>query len=527
MEKVKIWLQPGERMWNLADIARRPMVRYNWQRRAGSAVWDESVLSVNLTKLISRGGSGGQRCNSPAGSGCVTRVLWVAWAAALSSLSLLGVPMSSKSAEADVRRDAAVSAIEQVIPSVVNIATETVIEYHDWYDELLRQFYGRSRSPLHQQKNISLGSGVIVDEDGYVLTNFHVVHRANRIQVKLWDGREYDADPLILTETSDIAVLKIRAKPGEKFKTIRFAPDDDLLLGETVLALGNPFGLGGSVTKGILSSKNRRPATGNEPLNVEDWLQTDAAINPGNSGGPLVNLRGELIGLNVAVYREGNGGERGMGVGFSIPVKQITAALSRYFTPEMTESLWFGAQFKCEAGRWVLADVQPGSPAAKAKLSTGDKLVEINGQTPRSLIATTRLLTTDPDHKAILVVERGSKRESVTVQLTSIESLVRQKLGLTLLEITPQTAQKLGVRPGEALYVDGVEKNSPAEKADLQRGFLLAAIDGQNVTSLRAVAEALAGRKKGDPARLTLVVPRRLGNSFMQYRQGTIDLELR
>jgi S1-C subfamily serine protease len=201
-------------------------------------------------------------------------------------------------AEPDVRHDATVIAIEKVMPSVVNIATETVIEYHDWYDELLRRFYG---SPGRRERSMSLGSGVIIDEDGYILTNFHVVRRANRIQVKLWDGREYEAEPWLATAATDIAVVKLRAKPGEKFKPIKFAPDDDLLLGETVLALGNPYGLGGSVTKGILSSKNRRPSNGNEPLDVEDWLQTDAAINPGNSGGPLVNLRGELIAVNVAV----------------------------------------------------------------------------------------------------------------------------------------------------------------------------------------------------------------------------------
>src|SRR5436190_3411542 len=278
----------------------------------------------------------------------------------LAALLLFLLRLPAFATETDLRRDAAVLATEQVIPSVVNIATETVIEYHEWYDDLLRQFYGWPNTPTHQEKSISLGSGVIVDEDGYILTNFHVIRRASRIQVKLWDGREYDADQVMTTESSDVALLKLKTKPGEKFKAIRFAGDDDLLLGETVLAVGNPYGLGGSVTKGILSSKNRRPATGNEPLKMEDWLQTDAAINPGNSGGPLVNLRGELIGLNVAVYR-GEQGERGLGVGFSIPVKQVSAALSYFFTPEVTDSLWFGARFKSTGSYLEVAAVQPGS----------------------------------------------------------------------------------------------------------------------------------------------------------------------
>src|SRR4029434_6740283 len=125
---------------------------------------------------------------------------------------------------------------------------------------------------------------------------------------------------------SDVALLKIRSRDNEKFTAVRFAADDDLLLGETVLALGNPYGLGGSVSRGILSSKSRRPPLENEPLEVEDWLQTDAAINPGNGGGPLVNLRGELIGVNVAVYREGQG------IGFAIPVRRVSAALGEMYS---------------------------------------------------------------------------------------------------------------------------------------------------------------------------------------------------
>src|SRR5215469_12682368 len=131
--------------------------------------------------------------------------------------------------EPDIRRDATVIAVEKVLPCVVNIATETVIEYHEWYDTMLRQFYGWPRTPVHQEKSVSLGSGVIIDEDGYVLTNLHVVRRASRIQVKLWDGREYDAEPLVATPGSDVALLKLKTRPGEKFKAIKLAPDDDLL----------------------------------------------------------------------------------------------------------------------------------------------------------------------------------------------------------------------------------------------------------------------------------------------------------
>jgi len=442
----------------------------------------------------------------------------------LAPLLVLPWPALAGTEAPDIRRDATVIAIEKVMPSVVNIATETVIEYHDWYDDLLRRFYG---APGRRERSVSLGSGVIIDEDGYLLTNFHVVRRASRIQVKLWDGREYDADPWLATAATDIAIVKLRAKPGEKFKPIRFAPDDDLLLGETVLALGNPYGLGGSVTKGILSSKNRRPSNGNEPLDVEDWLQTDAAINPGNSGGPLVNLRGELIGVNVAVYREGDSGQRGMGVGFAIPAKQIMAALSRYSTPEITDSLWFGAQFKPSQGALLVSSVQAGSPASKAGVAVGDQVLEVNGQIPRGLIACNRLLTSGESHRPVLTLKRGSDRRELAVQLMPLEDLIRQRLGLTLVEVPAQTAERLGVQAGEALYIDEVEKNSPAERARLQRGYFVTGIDEASASKLRNIAGVLAGKAKGESVRLSVIAPRRLAGNFMELRQATVELNVR
>ena len=182
-----------------------------------------------------------------------------------------------------------------------------------------------------------------------------------------------------------MALLQIRATKGEKFTAVKFAADDDLLLGETVLALGNPFGLGGSVSRGILSSKSRRPATENEPLDVLDWLQTDAAINPGNSGGPLINLRAELIGINVAVFREGQG------IGFAIPVKRISEALSEIFTPETIRSLWFGARFRSETNGFAALSVQHSSPAERGGLRVGDLVLRVDGKVARSLIDLNRL----------------------------------------------------------------------------------------------------------------------------------------
>jgi S1-C subfamily serine protease len=425
----------------------------------------------------------------------------------------------------DVRRDATVAAIETVMPSVVNLATETIIERHDWYEELYRRFYGLNIQP-RQEKSMSLGSGVIVDEEGYVLTNFHVVRRASRIQVKLWDGRTYDAVALVATEGSDVALLRLRAKPGEKFQAIKFAKDDDLLLGETVLALGNPFGLGGSVTRGILSSKNRRPSTGNEPLDIEDWLQTDAAINPGNSGGPLVNLKGELIGLNVAVNTE-QGGQRGMGVGFSIPVKQVAAALTKFFAPEVTHNLWFGGRVQNASGVLMVTSVQAGSPAARSGLKEKDVVKEVNGQPAGNLITFNRLLGAGGSKPVRVAVQRDGTNRTLTIQMISFTDLIRQRLGLRLIEPTAETAQQLGINPGEGLFVAEVEPDGPGAKAGVQDGYYVVGANGTAAREVRVLGEQLTEKKAGEAVQLTIAAPQRLPNGLYGVRRGVVQLKTR
>ncbi len=459
---------------------------------------------------------------------CVLRQTHFRGVAALVCLAACLVAGPLWGNEPDIRYDATVRAIQKVLPSVVNIATERVIQYHDWYDDLLRQFYGWDELPPRQAKSMNLGSGVIIDDEGYVLTNYHVVRRATRVQVKLWDGREYDADPIVVyTPDSDVALLKIRCKPGEKFQAIKFAADDDLLLGETVLALGNPYGLGGSVSRGILSSKNRRRAPGEGPLNVQDWLQTDAAINPGNSGGPLVDLRGQMIGMNVAVYR-GPHGERVPGVGFSIPVKEVSEALSEFFTPELCDSLWLGAQFRTGRGQGVVVrSVQADSPAAKAGLRTNDEVLSLNGKPPHGLIAFSRRLGATPEHKALLEVERGGQRRSVTVQMVPFGEIVEQKLGVVLGDLSSRMAQRLGLNVGQALVVERVQRDGPVYKAGLRRGSLLRAIDGQTAGALRIVGEILSQKRAGESVELEVVVPRLVGDSYVELLPATVDIPVR
>jgi len=437
-----------------------------------------------------------------------------------------GCLFAAAAPEADIRRDATVEAVQRVMPSVVNIATEEVVPVRDSLDSLFREFfdpYYRRRQPNTQY---SLGSGVIIDEEGFVLTNFHVVNRARRVWVKLFDGREYECEKKTGSSFSDVALLKIRTTKPEKFTAVKFAGDEDLLLGETVLALGNPFGLGGSVSRGILSSKTRRPPTDNEPLDVLDWLQTDAAINPGNSGGPLVNLRGELVGINVAIYREGQG------IGFAIPIKRIAAALGEIYSPEILSQMWFGARVRPRGSPLQVLSVQIESPAGKAGLRAGDEILQVNGRAPRSFIDFTQELLKAKDQRDLsLLVQRGADRRTLTVRMLPEKSffngeLIRKKTGASLQELTPELAQGLGLSRLQGLLIAGVERGSPAAAADLERGMLVASVDGQNTTDLVTAAKMIYAKTKGETVQFEIVAPRQRG-TLLELRQGTVEIKVR
>ncbi len=437
----------------------------------------------------------------------------------------------AQATDGDVRRDAVVAAVEKVLPSVVNIATETIIHIRDPFEEFFRQFwdpYHRRQPPNSQY---SLGSGVVIDEEGYLLTNDHVVRRADKITVKFCTGTNvYTATVVASDPKSDVALLKLNARPGERFQAIQFAREDDLLLGETVLALGNPFGLGGSVSRGILSSKSRVLPKEGEPLDIPNWLQTDAPINVGNSGGPLVNLRGELIGINVAVLNEVMG-QRAQGIGFAIPIRRVLEALSDIFPTEFVKGYWFGARVKVGTTPLVITSVQSQSPAGKAGLRVGDAILQVNGKPPKSFIDFADLLAANPGSKVTLEIRRGAAPRDVAVQLVPEKTvfnagMLRDRLGLNLEGLTPRLAARYGVGANDAFFIAGVEENSPAAEAGLQRGILVTTLEGQVPADLCAAAKLVYAKKKGDRVQLEIAVPQRMGN-FNILRQAAVELAVR
>ena len=442
-------------------------------------------------------------------------------------LAACAAPAASAPPDAlDPRRDIVVEAVQKVMPCVVNIATEEVVAVRDPLEDIFREFfdpYYRRRQPNTQY---SLGSGVIIDEEGFVLTNFHVVNRARRIWVKLSDGRELECEKVSQTQLSDVALLRIKSKEGEKFSAVKFAADDDLLVGETVLALGNPFGLGGTVTKGILSSMSRRPPRENEQLDVLDWLQTDAAINPGNSGGPLVNLRGEMIGLNVAIYREAQG------IGFAVPIKRVAAAISEIYSPEWKAKLWFGARIRPAGLPLQVTSVQTESPAGKAGLRPGDLIKELNGKPPRSFIDfITRLIEIKDQSEVALAVQRGEDKRVIKLRQVPEDTffnaeLIRRKLGASMQELTPELAVGMGLGKMEGLLVAGVDRGGPAAASHLDKGMLITALDDQRTSSIVTAAKLVYGKARGDKVKLDLIIPRQRG-PFIELARFMAEVTVR
>jgi S1-C subfamily serine protease len=413
--------------------------------------------------------------------------------------------------EPDIRRDATVNAVEEVMPSVVNIATKGKAPVRNPFEQMRRQMWGQ---PLFDEF-ISQGSGVVIDENGYLLTNEHVVEGADQIQVRFGTGTNtYEASVVRSDEKTDVALLKLHGKPGEKFRAIKLAREDDLLLGETVLALGNPVGLGGSVTRGILSSKSRITPQEGASLDIPNYLQTDAPINPGNSGGPLVNLRGELIGINVKVLTQTESGQPVQGIGFAIPIRLVEEALSEIFPTEYVKSYWFGARVKVGSYPLVITSVQPESPAGKAGLKPGDVVMQVNGKVPKTFIDFGDLLAASATTDIPITIRRGQNVSDVRVRLVPEQNIfnakmVRDKLGLTL------------QRNSYGFVITDVQSNSPAGAAGLQPKMIVQAMDLQAPPEdVAGVAKLLYEKKKGDPVSLDLVFLQQNGN----FARGRVEL---
>jgi serine protease DegQ len=410
--------------------------------------------------------------------------------------------------------------LEQSMPAVVNISTSTKVKMQEnplMNDPVFRRFFNIPNNPRQQQKN-SLGSGVIIDKDqGYVLTNNHVIDKADKITVTLSDGRQLNAKLLGTDPEADVAVIQI---PADNLTALKVADSSQLKVGDFVVAIGNPFGLGQTVTSGIVSALGR---SGLGIEGYEDFIQTDASINPGNSGGALVNLRGEFVGMNTAILAPSGGN---IGIGFAIPANmairlmeslvqhgEVRRGLLGVTTQDLTSELVKAFNLKNQHGA-VVSQVEAGSPAEKAGLEPGDIIVGVNGQEIKngsSQIRTAISLLQIGD-TATLEVMRGEERKTLqaTIGKPKRPQLAGDKLHPLLSGAT------LGVTPKdqvEGILLEKVEQNSKAWKTGLRPGDIIVTANRYRVRSLDEIKQVV------NPKAPLLVNLQRGGEAFFVVLQ--------
>lgn len=410
--------------------------------------------------------------------------------------------------------------LEHSMPAVVNISTATKVKSQQnaqITDPVLRYFFGGANQPRQQQKN-SLGSGVIIDKDeGYVLTNNHVIDKADTITVTLSDGRQLNAKLLGADPEADVAVIQI---PADNLSALSIADSSQLKVGDFVVAIGNPFGLGQTVTSGIVSALGR---SGLGIEGYEDFIQTDASINPGNSGGALVNLRGEFIGMNTAILAPSGGN---VGIGFAIPsnmamtimqslVKhgEVRRGLLGVTTQDLTPELIKAFALKSQHGA-AISRVDSGSPAEKAGLEPGDIIVAVNGQEIRngsSQIRTAIGLLNVGDSVDIEIV-RGEERK--TVQAT-IGKPKRQELAGEKLHPLLKGAMLGATTKGqmEGVLLEKVEAGSYPYKTGLRAGDVIVSANRYRVKALDELKQVI------DPQSALLINIQRGGEAFFVVLQ--------
>jgi serine protease Do len=416
---------------------------------------------------------------------------------------------------------------QKVNPAVVNISTETTVRVPD---SPFRHFFGPGgglfgdffgEMPEREMKQQSLGSGFIIDKDGFILTNNHVVAGADEIKVKLADGREYKARVVGRDPKTDLALIKISSL-FKDLPTLPLGDSDKMRVGDWVLAIGNPFGLGHTVTQGIISATGR--IIGSGPY--DNFLQTDAPINPGNSGGPLVNLEGEVIGINSAIIASGQG------IGFAIPSNMAKEIVSQLKTRGKVVRGWIGVSIqsitpdiarafglKNDKGALV-SEVVPNGPAEAAGIKQGDVIVSFNGKTINRMSDLPFITAETPVGKAVPVtVIRSGKELTLQIRIAEMPegqaaagtTAPAEKLGLTLSNITPRLRSEFGISDTSGALVVDVSRGSLAADAGIQPGDIIREVNRMPVRDTNDYETAIGKWEKNRPL---LLLIKRKGQMF-------------
>jgi serine protease Do len=403
----------------------------------------------------------------------------------------------TRAADTDPARQRRVTPVVEVFQdcrdAVVNISTTRVVRMRSLaYDSFLDDIFNLGPARRPTRKVESVGSGFVIHESGFVVTNAHVVAQASDIKIAFADGRTRDADTIAVDPEHDLAVLKVNA--SEPLPHLRLGRSDDIMIGESVIAIGNPLGLQHTVTRGIVSALNRDLHFNND-VTYEGLIQTDAPINPGNSGGPLLNINSELIGINTAIRGDAQN------IGFAIPVDQLWELVPRMLDVERRKRVRMGAAISGPDAQVVA--VRADSPAANAGLHAGDRVVAFNGQRLRDGIDYyVHLLPRDAGDEIELTVERETGQKTITVALQSIplpdgRKLARDLLGLELEVVPARVRQRYDLPAHVGLIVEGILRNSPAHRARIQPLDLILRIDRVPVTTVQDVGLALEQIRPG------------------------------
>jgi Do/DeqQ family serine protease len=401
-------------------------------------------------------------------------------------------------------------AVKRVTPAVVNVYAARIIENRVplFDDPVFRRYFGGTSGPREQVQR-SLGSGVIVDASGLVVTNNHVIENADQIKVALADKREFDAVLVLKDERSDLAVLRIM-DGRERFTAVDFGDSDALEVGDVVLAVGNPFGVGQTVTHGIVSAVARTQ------VGITDYqffIQTDAAINPGNSGGALVDIGGRLVGINTAIFSRSGGSQ---GIGFAIPANMVRAVVAsakagaasvrrpwlgaklQPVTPEIAESL----SLKRPVGALVNT-ISPRSPAARSGLRTGDLIIEVDGQPIDDPNAFDYRFATKPlGGEARVAVMRGGREVKIGIPLEMAPETPREEtvikvrsplLGARVANLSPALAEELRLDYStEGVVVTDVENGSASQSLGFQRGDIVVSVNSARIATMEDLLRAIS-----------------------------------
>ncbi len=463
------------------------------------------------------------------------------------ALALIAMSANAKSAP-----ESFADLAERLLPSVVNISTTQTVETGKTpempqlppgspFEDFFKEFFDRNGPQQRSRRATSLGSGFIISEDGYVVTNNHVIQDADEITVILSDDTRLKAELVGRDPKTDLAVLKVT--PDEPLQAVKFGNSDKSRVGDWVVAIGNPFGLGGTVTAGIISARGRDINSGP----YDDYLQTDASINRGNSGGPMFNLDGEVIGVNTAIYSPSGGS---VGIGFAIPSGTVEPVINQLRKFGQVKRGWLGVHIQQvteeiaeslgleDATGALVANVIEDGPAAKSKIKAGDVILTFNGKTVEEMRMLPKIVADTEVDKAVKVeIWRGGEKVTLDVKVGELEEEVEtasvgsskedtktgekqiEDLGLTLSSTTDDLRERFKLEEkSKGVVITKVDDEGPAAEKGIRVGDLIVEIGQEEVSDPGQVTDKIAEAKKQGRKSILLLIEGQSGLRFVAIR---------